>query len=379
MPVETKSTPSLTDTTTPNRLSYSQLRLYSECGQKYKYYYIDRIRETTKSGALFFGSAFDKAITAVLQDRSVNEKEVFDKVWQTSDINGKHIDIPTSLSVVYAASDFDSDLLMEEDTQFLCAKAVELVPALYSECNYELVDTYSACASHKKQRAFKRWPENENRFLNLCNWLSLRRKGHLMLDAHRKHILPRYKSIIATQKKIELDNGKGDILIGYPDLIAEWDDGRTIVFDYKTSASEYEADAVLTSTQLTIYSHSLGISTAGYLVFRKQIIKNRIKICSVCGNNGSGARHKTCANEVGGKRCNGAWNETISPEVEIQILIDDIPARTEDIVLENIEACNKGIHEGVFVRNFNSCKNGYGNCPYLKKCFQGIDDGLEKV
>lgn len=362
-----------------NRLSYSSLRLFSECGQKYKYSYIDRLREKTKSGALFFGTAFDKAIEASLRNPSEDERLVFDKHWTNADINGRPISVAEDLFVVYAASDFDADLLTSEDLRFLSAKAEELVPALYAENEKDAIETFKSCAVHKKQRAFKRWPEAENRFLNLANWLSLRRKGHLMLAAHREKILPRFKKVIATQKKIELDNGEGDTLIGYPDLIAEWEDGRTVVFDYKTSSIEYDETSVLTSTQLTIYSHALAIQTCGYLVFRKGIIKNRIKLCSVCGNDGSGARHKTCAKEVEGKRCNGAWNETIRPEVDVQIIIDDIPPRTEQIVLDNIAATNKSISEGIFIRNFNSCKNAFGPCPYIGLCYKNSKEGLEEV
>lgn len=356
-----------------NRLSYSQLRLYSECGQKYKYYYKDKIRETTRSGALIFGSAFDVAIEATLKNPSVNEKEVFDNVFTHSEINKEKIYVPDSCSVVYSASDFDGDILLEEDFRFLKAKAEEL------SLGEDVLEVYSSCAKAKKQRAFKRFTEEQNKFLNLCNWVSLRRKGHLMLDEHRRSVLPRIKKVIATQQPIKLDNGEGDVLIGYADLHCIWEDGREVILDYKTSSIEYEEDSVVTSPQLSIYSYGTGVKTTGFIVFRKGIIKNKKKLCSLCGYDGSGKAHKTCNNEHEGKRCGGEWNITLDPKVETQVILDDIPPRTEEIVLNNLEQINRAIKAEVFVRNLNACKSGYGPCPYIGLCFRNSDKGLVKV
>lgn len=349
------------------------MRTYATCGKKYEYHYVDKWREKTKSGALLFGSAFDKAIEEVLHNREANDREVFDKHWTTQDVNGRSVSLPDSVLVVYAASDFDGDLLYPDDVKWLEAKAKEL------KLGESVAEAYTACLIGKKQKAYKTWPIAQNKFFNLCNWFSLRRKGHLMLEAHRQKVLPRIKEVVATQKKIELTNDKGDTLLGYIDLIAKWDDGRSIIFDYKTSSIEYEADSVLTGTQLTIYSHSENIKTCGYIVFRKQVLKNKVKICSQCSHDGSGARHKTCANEIKGERCGGSWIETISPEIDIQIIIDDIPERTREIVLESIESTNVAIHNKTFTRNFDSCVQPWGKCPFYSLCFKGVPgDDIEK-
>jgi hypothetical protein len=122
----------------------------------------------------------------------------------------------------------------------------------------------------------------------------------------------------------------------------------------------------------------LGIAQAGYLVFRKGIIKNKVKKCGKCGYDGSGARHKTCNNLNSIVRCNGDWVETFSPEVEIQIIRDKIPEQTENIVLENVDAVNKAISAGVFVRNFDSCVKPWGKCAYYNLCYKNDDSDLEK-
>jgi hypothetical protein len=353
-----------------NTLSYTKLRTYDECGYKYYLQYKERIREIVKGSALFFGTAIDKATEACVKDKSINEFEVFDNVWSYQSINGVRTYLPECDLVRYSASDFDSDLLTTDDTRFLTAKAEEY-KLTWDGCTP--VEVYNYCLDEKK--------DSDNplvlKYYNLCSWVSLRRKGHLMLKAHREHILPRHIKVLYTQKKIALDNGAGDTLVGYPDLICEWDDGRTIIFDYKTSSVPYKVDAVKESMQLTLYSHAESIPTCGYIVFLKKIKKNRTKICSSCGFNGSVTRHKTCVNEVEGKRCNGSYTETLYPECEIQIIIDDIPPDNETKVLDNIETTNQKIHNEVFEKNLNSCYSPFP-CPFIGLCHKGSMKGLEK-
>jgi hypothetical protein len=108
-------------------------------------------------------------------------------------------------------------------------------------------------------------------------------------------------------------------------------------------------------------------------------MKNRKKICSKCNHDGSGGRHKTCANEIEGKRCGGEWTETISPEVYVQFIIDEIPEQTENLVLENIADINTAIKTGHFTRNLSMCTNTYGGpCDYLFLCYKGKMDNLVK-
>lgn len=360
-----------------NRLSYSQLRLYSECGQKYKYYYLDKLRERTKSGALFFGTAIDKAVESALQHPEQDEKLVFDKTWTHQEVNGKMTYLPDSTLVVYAQSDMDWDLITSEDLSFICAKKEELLP---EAADITVKEAYNACATAKKQRAFRTFKESENKFLNICNWFSLRRKGYLMLEAHRREVMPKISKLVDTQVRIDLTNGDGDSLVGYADMVCHWlDDSEPTIFDYKTSSIEYEEDSARTSPQLTIYAHAKGIRKVGYIVFRKQISKNRTKVCGVCGFEGTGSRAKTCTNEASGSRCGGEWIEEIKPTVEIQIITDKVPEQTENVVLENVDAINRAIQAKVFVRNFDSCKKAYGTCPYYNLCFHNKKDDLEQA
>lgn len=359
-----------------NRLSHSSIKLYTECGQKFDYHYNHRLREATRSGALCFGTAFDRATEAVLLNRETNEKEVFDSVFSTQDINGVDVYLPDSLLVVYAQSDYDSDLYTVEDKRFLLAKAQELM----SYPGEDVIDLYEQVKSRRSQRAYKHFPDGHAKWYNLCNWVCLKSKGHLMLDTNRTKVLPHISKVISTQTKIELANNEGDSVIGFADLVGQWDGkNEDIVLDYKTSARAYEDDAVVKSSQLALYTQALGLKRAGFLVFKKQILKNRTKVCSQCGHDGSGQRFKTCDAAVVGKRCGGDWIEKVRLEADVQILIEDIPKRLGEIVLENAEMVNKGIRAGIFTRNLDNCIKGYGKCAYFSLCYRGTKENLVLV
>ena len=116
------------------------------------------------------------------------------------------------------------------------------------------------------------------------------------------------------------------------------------------------------------------------MLFRsKNIIKNRKKICSKCKYDGSGKSHKTCPNELGDKRCNSAWDETLDPQVFVQVIISAIPDRTTEIVLENFDEINKAIKAEIFPRNLAVCGDLFGRpCPYKGYCFKNDMEGLTK-
>lgn len=384
-----------------NRLSYSQIRLYNECGMKYKYHYVDGYREKTKSGALLFGSAVDKTFENVLKNRDINDHDEFDKQWQRGEINGKYYDLPECVLVGYGASDFDYELLQEDDITFLKAKVTELCPhynnACYKKKDEEkaevptLEQVYEMLADLKKQNDnhIRPWEEAELRLHNLFNWLCMRRKGHLMCDANRKEILPKIKQVLGLQKTGELKNEESDVVRSFLDVECIWDDGSPdgvhVILDYKTAGQEYDPDSVETSPQLTIYCYTHGVQTAGFVVFLKQIKKNRKKTCVDCGHDGikdTGrlTTARTCDKTLNnGKRCGGAWKETITPECKVQTIIKPIPERTTEIVMENVESTNISITNKIFNRNFNACKQGYGRCAFFDLCFKNRTDNLEKV
>ena len=357
-----------------SKLSYSAINTYKQCGRKYKLHYVDRIRPVKRSSALCFGTAIDKAVEAKLNNKDINAKDIFDTWWQKQTINKEVIELCGSILLDYYISDFDFDLLIDDDIKFLKAKAEELIPKIYKEYGDWLL-AYNECLKHKKQRAFRTWPENENKFYNLCNWLSLRRKGHLMVEALEREVLPKIKQVIYTQHKTQLKNTEGDVLDGFADAVVEWEDGRTIILDFKTSSVKYEANAVSVSEQLTIYSLSTGIKLAGYIVFMKKIDKDLDKMCGDCGTAFKTTRQRKC--EVCNKE-SGVY-KVKKLRALVDIIIDTIPTKTEDVVLDTIHETNQSIKDEVFDPNFHSCKSFLGPCPYFDLCHKNSMKGLIKL
>lgn len=351
-----------------NRLSHSQVSKYQQCGKAYEFWYLKKIRPVKSRAALLFGTALDKSIGELLDAEGKSTPEqIFDDLWTHQNVNNRLVFLPTCTSIVYSKSDFDKDLLTQEDAEKI-GKSLDEITKVINKRTDVGHDGLS---------------KDEKEIANHAMWWCLYRKGHHMIKAFREKVMPKLTKVHSTQEYIELDNGE-DKIIGYIDIVAEVEGYKEpIVLDLKTSAMQYEEDAVLTSPQLTLYVHAVSqkynTRKAGYIVLNKNLIKNRKKVCSKCQHDGSGGRHKTCSNETEGKRCNGEWIETVSPEVYVQFIIDEIPAQTEDLVLENIDDINTAIKTGHFTRNLSMCTNTYGGlCDYINLCYKGKMDDLQK-
>jgi hypothetical protein len=353
-----------------NRLSHSQVSKYQQCGKAYEFWYLKKIRPTKVRAALLFGSALDKAIGARLDDTKANADiahKTFDEYWEHQEINGVRTFLPLCPEIVYAKSDFDKDLLTAEDYENIGETSEKVL---------EIID-------RRTQVGHNGLTVEQKTIANHAMWICLQKKGRYMIGAFEDKVLHRLTKIHSTQEYIELDNGQ-DKVIGYIDIVAEVEGyPEPIVLDLKTSAMEYGEDSVITSPQLSLYVHAVSekykTRKAGYIVLNKNLIKNRKKICSVCSYDGSGGRHKTCANEINNKRCGGEWKETINPEVYVQFIVDEIPSQTEDLVLENIDDINTAIKTGHFTRNLSMCTNTFGGlCDYINLCYKGKMDDLKK-
>lgn len=354
-----------------NKLSHSAVTKYSDCAMSYKFHYVDKLRGTTQSAALLFGTAIDKAVECMVLNKDVKDGdnlkrgiETFNVYWERQEINGVVTELITCPDIVYANNDYDEDLL--PGRQELTGPMLEI----------------ERVKSRKDEVGFDNLTIDEKKKYNLANWWMAKKRGTLMLEAIYNEIIPKIVKVHSTQEKIELSNGK-DSVVGYTDLVADWETlGNTIIFDFKTSTRPYEEDSVRTSPQLALYMHALQekykTRKTGFIVLSKIIQKNRKKICSVCGNDGTGARHKTCNNETTGKRCNGEWNETISPKANITVIIDTIPEQLENIVLENFDNVSKVLDTGVYIRNLGACRKNWGLCDFYGLCHSNSMKGLVK-
>lgn len=355
-----------------NKLSHSAASMLSTCGKKYKYHYIDRLRDKNSSGALLFGSAIDIALNDLLEYKSLNKaKSIFNNSWRYGRIGSEKetSDLTKSERLVYSKSDFDVELLNKEDLLVLdkqdnALKKIEHVFNL------------------KEKHGIENLTSEQRQFYNHANWLVLRHKGEWMLEAYAKEILPKIKKVLTIQKPIELDNGKGDKIVGFIDLAVTWEDGKNYILDNKTSSIDYEEDSGSTSQQLILYYHAqkeeYNLSGVGFIVMKKHVLKNKVKICSKCENDGSGRTHKTCERELNKVRCNGEWKISLNPKIKIDIILNSVDPQAEELVMENFDTLNEKLNSGIFEANLQACKNPFP-CQYYNLCWKGKKDNLIKV
>jgi hypothetical protein len=366
-----------------NRLSNSAVNKYLECGKKYEFHYKMRLRDPTKSAALVFGDAMDSGLNSMAMGLS-DYQEAFNRKFEFNKFEGSDIEefIPDNTKLRYADSDFDKDLLTEEDEKNIEQKCDQL-----GFGSLKAPDIIKLVFDRKKAVGYNNMHNDEVKLFNFINWLSLKRKAPIMFEAYKKHVLPRIKKVHQVQKYIEITNHDGDKVIGYIDMIIDFelDDGRVVklIADNKTSSMEYERDAVIKSQQLIIYCIAENISHAAFFVIRKGILKNKTKVCNTCGHNGIKddgrlTTAKSCDSIINGSRCHGEWTETIAPEAKVEIRVDEIKDYNKNLVIETLDHVNKGISNGVFPRNFAACGN-WGGCQYRQLCFYGKQTGLVKV
>lgn len=326
-----------------NVLSYSQLNKFKHCPESWRLHYQEKIRPIAIPSPLIFGSAIGKTFEYLLinyESTVINPEEFFNALWLHQEVNGVITNLKESIDVTYLKSDLDEELASTP-------------------------------------------------------WESLRAKAHLMIQAFQTDFLPLVTKVYSTEEKVELFSGD-DSNIGYADAVVELKGyDKPIIIDFKTSARKYDHNSVRESIQLGQYMYCLGekynTDLAGYVVFLKNINKNRKKICKNCGFDGSGARFKTCNNEYvplnlneGDDkpiRCNGEWTETIHPTASVQIIIDTIPQQFQEEIVDEIGLINDSINTGIIERNLEGCENtGYGRpCEYFNLCHNNSMSGLVKL
>lgn len=326
-----------------NILSYSQLNKFKHCPESWRLHYQEKIRPIAIPSPLIFGSAIGKTFEYLLinyESTVINPEEFFNALWLHQEVNGVMTNLRDSTDVTYLKSDLDEELAS-------------------------------------------------------TSWESLRVKAHLMIQAFQTDFLPLVTKVYSTEEKVELFSGD-DSNIGYADAVVQLEGyDKPVIIDFKTSARKYDHNSVRESVQLGQYMYCLGekynTDLAGYVVFLKNINKNRKKICKSCGFDGSGARFKTCnneyvplsSNEGDDKpiRCNGEWTETIHPTASVQIIIDTIPQQFQEEIVDEIGLINDSINTGIIERNLEGCSNdGYGRqCQYFNLCHGNDMTGLIKL
>jgi hypothetical protein len=349
-----------------NTLSHSSVNRYLACGKEYHLYYIEKIRPVELSSQLIYGSAIDAACEDYIKERNpLRAKEIFKDKWKEVEHNGKTIDLQLSTEVKYLPTDFDYELLIQSDNEFIL-----------KDTSFENVRTLFESLSQKEERS-----EEDLTRLAYCNWISLYRKGTFLVNKFIEWVDANVEEVLSCQEIIELEDGDGNKVNGKADFVLRLKGIEgAVVIDLKTTTKYYDRKSVVESDQLALYKFSLrnkyeDMKKAGYVVLHKGIKKNREKICSVCGHDDTGTNVKTCTNKVNNKRCNGAFNYKIYPEAVIQYIVDEIPEEKMQEVLEKFNIVNTKITSGEFQENRESCirYNGKVKCPYYNYCHNDKD------
>lgn len=319
------------------KLSNTALNLYNQCSLCYYLHYKENIRPVKTSSALVFGSALDSALNELLKNRNLNDAQnIFEEEWNK---------YRKDTNVIYFKSDLDEELL--NHFGFFTDK-IKIDP----------------------------------------NWKTLLIKGQMFIAAYYLNVLPKIKEVLAIQEPIEVQNSEGDKITGFLDLVVKWEDGKTYLMDNKSASKPYENDSAKEGQQLPLYHYAVkekyNLDGIGYIVLIKKINKNKVKKCIVCGTINSGS-HKKCNEQVPYKingdvsynRCNGEFETTIKPTVDIQYVFNNVEESDENRVLELFDQANHAISNNIFATRHNPQRGKYGYCTY-KEYFEGSPDFIKK-
>lgn len=268
------------------RLSFSAREKYELCPYKYYLHYVMRYRSSLQSSALCFGNALDLALNDMLTG-SQSYHKVFDFEWSKYE--------PFVDGIEYYKSDLDLSLLTEEEQ--------DLPPAMR-------------------------------------NFVSLKAKGHKLLDAYKDQVMPRIKNVISIQGEItivgydEMGKSTDDSIYGKLDLIAmiETETGETVkaLLDNKTTSEPYPKNAVQTKDQLALYAAGFSdIEWFGYLTLNKKNFKT-------------------------------------------QIILDKISEVKKNEVLEKFVSTLDRIKDNQFEKNIKSCYAFGRRCEFYTHCHKGF-------
>lgn len=335
------------------KLSKSACEKYMQCPASFDYHYNKGIRPIKTGSALVFGSAIDNALNAIL----LKQKE-----WK-SEFKKAFDEVPVG-DMLPLDNDYDAELLSEEDCSQLLAAA--------REHNFEGEDLdglYSYL--RKKLDENKPLTENQTKVYDLFSRFGLKAKAELFFIAYQKHVLPYIEKVHNVQKQAGP---------GFLDATVDWHKRGKIILDHKTSSKPYPTNAVEFSAQLAMYAAEEQITSVAYIVFLKNINKNRERICSKCSKKCVNNRLKTCDADILGVRCDGEFKTTIAPEAEVQIIHGDITPRAMEVAAELQREVQRAAEAKIFPCNVQQCNNQFGKpCIYRDLKWKGDMSGLKKV
>lgn len=366
------------------KTSHSQNNTYIACPTHWDMSYNQGYSNPIEGASTYFGSAVDAAVGDMLEGKQDWLKTFYDR-WNKSWSFGKSTQIFDNPDIIYGHKDFDVHVLEAKDYPQLelWAKQLNLIASNSTPTPLELVDLYKTCAEIKKN-PFKNITPDQLTYFNRASWLSMKRKGKLLLNAFHTQFYPKVKRVLATQQRATIkDDVSGDAITGFIDMVLEIDGyDKPIIFDLKTAGMPYSQEDIDLTQQLTLYAAMKGneynTDLVGFVVLCKNIPKKSVHTCDSCGHIKTG-RHKTCDNVINGNRCGGNWTETVTPEPVVQVMIEKKTPQQIQMLLSDIGNIILAMKSGIVYKNTSKCNDWYGaRCPFYNACHNNDYSGLVK-
>lgn len=346
----------------PVKLSYSGIRTYKSCPEKY---FNSRKWKTKKTTSAFpFGLAIEEAVTALIKGVDVEKSfEIFLEHWNPS-LHNKDMD--------YYNSDLDLNLFNSDDEKELQGWAVEIF-GKKAHWKEELDNAIKSSSDKARMQA------GSLEYFNRACWLACVVRAELMIKSFYENILPEIEEVVkidkkeAFQYKITMANDDGDVIEGYPDYIVKLKGIKEpVILDLKTASSfkYYDEHALETSDQLKTYAAALwnviGPVKVGYIVLIKRI--GAAKSCSTCGHpRAKGSSAKNCKAE---KACKGKYDD-VELFSDSQLFIKDLQEAELDDTLDEYMNVAVAIKNEVKFRNPASCMDFNRKCEFYDACWRG--------
>jgi len=367
------------------KTSHSQNSTYISCPKHWDLSYNEGWTNPIEGSSTYFGSAVDAAVSDMLEGNQDWLKTFYDR-WNKSWSFGKSTQIFDNPDIVFGHKDFDKDLLEPKDYPQLesWAKSLNLMASTATPTPADLVTLYKTCANAKKN-PFVKITNDQLVFFNRASWLSMKRKGKVLLEAFNTQFYPKITKVIATQQRATLkDEATGDSVTGFIDMVLEIQGyDKPIIFDLKTAGMPYDQENIDLTQQLTLYAAMKGndynTDLVGFVVLCKNIQKITTNTCQTCGNIRNG-RHATCdALKADGTRCKGTWTEKVTPAPIVQVLIEQKTPQQVNELLGDVGNLLLAMKQRIVYKNVDKCNNWYGSpCPFYNACHKGDYSGLVK-
>src|SRR3990172_5369982 len=268
-----------------HRTSYSQNSTYISCPKHWYNKYVEKWQPEKEGASIYFGSAIDVAIMSLLKGE-IDYKEKFESRWEYAVQNGVGKKLFDDKDIIYSHADFDEYVLEPED--FL--KMEKWIKELELEyLTLDPINCYKKTCKIKKN-PFVRITEHELKYFNRCSWISLKRKGLILIESFVKDFYPKITKVISTQKYGKItDTSSGDSISGFIDMVLEIEGyPKPIIFDLKTASQPYKESDIELTEQLTLYAafeaSSVNTNLVGYVVLCKNINKESVDFCINCGS-----------------------------------------------------------------------------------------------